>query len=267
MALFFYLLACEDANARLCSSNHDRIHWIFDHHRVETIESLASENIWSVFETPPNHKRGYLHVRMYRIQTPNGSRLVKVIDEKFRLIMGERISDIDVFIHDTVGGMLLAERIGGPKVFRAGRIEDANGGRRFFVEMEEFFPQTETFTLKGKFNVHRSVDLTESKPAGSYLKQIAELFALAAEKKITPSVDIDFIFSPNEVRWIDTASWAHLPKDGWGERLAPVRFFERHYLRERELIDLFRADFFDRIEKSPLLSLEDKIEIRNGLGN
>ncbi len=195
-------------------------------------------------------------------------RLIKVLGEKASAIPGGSGATDSYFFHRALFGVMSAENIGGPQIYRAGKLLNHETGKvDHYIEMEEIFAGKPSFTFKAtRFRQANIVQvLTEHHDVGSLAEQMGRLVARITERKIILDLDFDFIFSSSEARWIDTGGWTYSHRPEWSLVMDPIRAFIRHRLMDGELSDQFVTAFLREIELSPKLSLSDKVEIKQAL--
>lgn len=152
------------------------------------------------FVRPREHHWGISNEGIFSLERDSQPRLIKLLTD------GSSLSS-DARYTAALRGTLLGAALGGPKVFRFGRIRLLNGRLALFIEMEWIFRNQPNFTWKG----------IQGQPASRFsfliqgtvtpLEKIAALFVTAFEHQVAPGIDLDFIFSNDDVRWIDTADW------------------------------------------------------------
>ncbi len=173
-----------------------------------TLEEITSGN-HSPFVIPNYlHLAGSMHSAMYRHVRDGKPRLVKLILPGSKAFLGDEYFKKEVF------GILLSSHIGGPELYRAGRVS-SGGVNGYFVEIEELFPGDEqTFTYKGFASKPALARFLNARfPNDTQLLKIAKLLRMAIERKIAIDEDLDFIFSGDDVRWLDTAGWRTFKND------------------------------------------------------
>lgn len=199
--------AVAEANRRMTEST-------LDFQSIYRLKDLSDSKI-ELFSVPNKwHAKGAMHSAMYRATVNGQKTLIKVI------FPGSHNFGTENSFRTEVSAMLLASDIGGPQVYRAGKIVDEHGLVGYFIQMEEIFAgERGTFTLKGWGGRSRLSRIFSLRSLSSnQLKKIGTMISLALERRIGIGIDHDFIFSPqgDDVRWIDTAQWI-LPKvDSFG---------------------------------------------------
>lgn len=105
-----------------------------------TIDGLeATEVGWQ-----EGHDSGHLHEGIYRIKGDGKNRLIKVLSSRSR----DPNREFDAYEKE-YRGMLYGQEVGGPQIYRAGRIHVGPGDNKYFIEMEEKFPDQKSVTWKG----------------------------------------------------------------------------------------------------------------------
>lgn len=211
-----------------------------------------------VFKAPDGQNAGLLHLSI--IELDHGKApptIVKIISD-------------DDDPSETLRSLLLAEKAGGPKVIRAGRISPNGDPEGYsYIEMSKIFPGEKTFTLKGlvvsdKANLN---PLLGEKSAPR--KQMAELFVRAYEAKVQPGTDFDFIFAPKKASWIDPTQWqpvtSELKRDKYFSAATNnlIQFFDQFTGAPGgpKVAAGFRKDLAEAIESSKSISTASKKQL------
>jgi hypothetical protein len=144
------------------------------------------------FKAPQGHHPGS-HTHMYSYSRDGIQRFIKITGDP-----------------EEGRSALLAQDVGGPRVFRARSVVLPDSDKTWhYVEVEQLFHGQRSYTFKGLF-LRRDPDaiheLTGRNPP--VVARIADLYVRAFERRLLPDTeDVDFIFSGDEVHWLDTAHW------------------------------------------------------------
>jgi len=167
---------------------------------AQTIQQITNGQ-YEIFKAPRKHHPGVQHDQMYRSIRNGQSYLIKVLH-------AENVNDIAFSM--TLYGALLAEELGGPKVTRAGALITDDSKKALYLEMEEIFAgDPDTFTLKGilyqPWDPRRFLPISLN---ARHMQKLAKMFVRNLELQVvfggTEDIEVDLIFSKNDVRWIDT---------------------------------------------------------------
>jgi len=207
---------------------------------------------------PPQHHPGVTNFGLYTYQRNGSRRVLKIIDLLPENL--DRIQDsrrLNVWDSD-VRSLLLAERVGGPRVYRWGVVLLPDCKRGIFVEMEHLFFGRPSITLKGLQRDHDTRDLQrllDGGPQMRLMRPMARLWVRALEGGVVPNArDIDVIFSEGQARWLDPLQWSSTPD-------VPSRAFFDHWnnfsgqieLAGGDAAKIFVQDFISEVKTSPLL--------------
>lgn len=166
----------------------------------QTIQQITNGK-YEIFKAPRKHHPGVQHNHMYRSVRDGKSYLIKVLN-------AESVNDISFAA--TLYGTLLAEELGGPQVIRAGAMITEESKKALYLEMEEIFAGIpNTFTLKGV--LYQPWDPRRFLPTSlniEHMKKLARMIVRNLELQVVFGgefdIEVDLIFSKNDVRWIDT---------------------------------------------------------------
>ncbi len=175
--------------------------------RAYSTKDLAPEGFTSF--QPPNflHNPGVMHRFMYRHLVNSQPRLIKVR-------LGPHNAVSDYFFAQEVFGMMLAARMGGPKIFRFGRYLE-KGFTGYFVEMEQLFADdSRSVTLKGLRDSGTQATLLGRRPSQGQREALARMFVQAMRHRIDFGPDWDVMFSGDQAAWFDTADWTPVAAPG-----------------------------------------------------
>jgi len=202
---------------------------ILDLHTTHTLDELSGAQA-ETFSIPNRwHTKGILHSAIYRTTVNGQPTLIKTIFPDSNGYSNDSSFRREVF------AMLLASGIGGPRIYRAGKITNEQGAIGYFIQMEEMFPgERDTFTFKGwgsKTLLERG--LSWRSPSPKQLSQIGQMINMALERGIAIDIDHDFIFSSrsDNVRWLDTAQWQLAEIGSIDQPIYEVLDYSRNELR------------------------------------
>jgi hypothetical protein len=146
----------------------------------------------------PMQVGGFTHAGIYRIHNTYPPRLLKTYQT-----LDARFEDLRTEMRLLKGNLLGAE-VGAAQIYSVGFAKITDSGSRFFIEMEEVFPNQAPHFMK--------TDALLVDPA------IAQKVVFMAIDMLNASIypsDPDFAFSVDQARWMDTDQWFRVPEQNF----------------------------------------------------
>jgi hypothetical protein len=141
---------------------------------------------------------GFTHVGVYRIPNTFPPRILKsyqTLDAKFEDLRTEM---------RLLTGNLLGAEVGAAQIYSVGFAKIANSGSRFFIEMEEVFPNQQLRLMK-----------TDGSFLDAVIAQKAAFLAIDMLNTLIYPSDPDFAFTVDQARWMDTDQWFRVPEQNF----------------------------------------------------
>jgi hypothetical protein len=154
-------------------------------------------------------------------------------------------------------GVLLGQELGGPAVYRMGRVKMPDGRVRRYVEMEQIFPDQEGMTWKGGLQKEKGFPTFFGGNPPLY-RQLVAILVRGLEHRVAPTTDLDFMVSGGRVRIFDTAEWRQYPPEDRKVSDGINFFIYKLDTPSAPHPNPFVKELKDGIEQSPVLTSEEK---------